>query len=302
MFGAAGQAVLGELKVVVVGAGGAGSIVAVQLARLGIGELVVIDPDRVSLSNLSRIPGSTRLDALAWLCECRWQWAHRVAARFARPKVKVLRREARRANPKGGYRGIRADVAGEKAVRELADADFIFCATDTMSSRMLVNLVAHQYLVPAIQLGAKVPVDAEGRVGAVHLPVRPVTIDDGCLDCAGVISQRLLHDESLLNDDRRRHRYVDDPDVHEPSVISLNTEAAGRAVTDFLFMVCGLHDASTRLCHQLYEPRERTLTSIAPKRGHGCSYCSTAPNSRFASGDARPLPIRRASSRGRHRN
>lgn len=293
LLGARGQDLLRGLKVVVVGAGGAGSIVCLQLARLGIGELVVIDPDRISLSNLSRIPGSTRRDALASLSGSRSATARALAERLARPKVRVLEREARRANPRGIYRGLHADAVAENVTHELTDADFIFCATDTMTSRMLVNVIAHQYMIPAIQLGSKVPVDDVGDVGIIHLPVRPITVDGGCLDCAGAISQRLLHEESLRPDDRRRHRYVDDPDVEEPSVITLNTETAGRAVTDFLFMVCGLHDARTRLCHQMLEPRERVLMSVNFERDPHCPYCSTSAHSRFALGDARSLPTRR---------
>lgn len=295
LLGARGQDLLRRLKVVVIGAGGAGSIVALQLARLGIGELVVIDPDRISVSNLSRIPGSTRLDALAWLAESRRARAKAIAERFARPKVKVIGREARRANPRGIYRGLHANVTRHDVAHELLDADFVFCATDTMTSRLLVNVIAHQFMVPAIQLGAKVPVDeATGEVGIIHLPVRPITVDGGCLDCAGAISQRLLHLESLGEDDRRRHRYVDDLDVEEASVISLNTETAGRAVTDFLFMVCGLHMPGTRLTHQMLEPRERQLMAALFERDPHCPYCSTAPNSRFALGDARAVPTRLA--------
>lgn len=292
LLGPRGQQLLGELKVVVVGAGGAGSIVAMQLARLGVGELVVVDPDRISVSNLSRIPGSVRRDALAWLAERRSRRARAIAARFARPKVHVLGREARRANPRGVYRGVYDDVAVPAATVELTDADFIFCATDTMTSRMLVNVIAHQYMVPAIQLGAKIPVAAGGDVGIIHLPVRPLTVDGGCLRCSGAISQRILHDESLDPDNRRRHRYVDDPEVEEPSVISLNTETAGRAVTDFLFMVCGLHDAGTSLGHQMLEPRERRLMSMSFTPDPRCPYCSVGPHSRFALGDARSLPVR----------
>ena len=118
-------------------------------------------------------------------------------------------------------------------------ADFIFCATDTMASRRSVNIVAQQYSVPAVQLGTKVPVSRDGEAGIVHLVVRPITVVPGCLDCAGAISQRLLHNESLRRKERECHRYIDDPDVPEPSVITLNMEVVGRAVTDLLFMVCG---------------------------------------------------------------
>ena len=41
--GAEGQALISRLKVVVVGAGGAGSLLVQALAHLGVGELVVIE-------------------------------------------------------------------------------------------------------------------------------------------------------------------------------------------------------------------------------------------------------------------
>ena len=53
MFGAAGQHILQESKVAVVGLGGIGSLVAEYLARLGVGYLVLIDPDEIESSNLS---------------------------------------------------------------------------------------------------------------------------------------------------------------------------------------------------------------------------------------------------------
>ena len=62
MFGAAGQHILQASKVAVVGLGGVGSLVAEQLARLGVGNIVLIDPDEIESSNLSRVVGATRVD------------------------------------------------------------------------------------------------------------------------------------------------------------------------------------------------------------------------------------------------
>jgi adenylyltransferase/sulfurtransferase len=52
--GLAGQERLGAARVVVVGAGGLGSVSCLYLAAAGVGTLVIADPDRVSLSNLNR--------------------------------------------------------------------------------------------------------------------------------------------------------------------------------------------------------------------------------------------------------
>lgn len=58
MFGARGQAVLREMAVAVVGAGGGGSLLVQMLGHLGIGRIVVIDYDVVDETNLSRIVGA----------------------------------------------------------------------------------------------------------------------------------------------------------------------------------------------------------------------------------------------------
>lgn len=52
-----------QLRVAVVGCSGTGSIVVEQLARLGVGHLILVDPDVVEYKNLNRILNSTNEDA-----------------------------------------------------------------------------------------------------------------------------------------------------------------------------------------------------------------------------------------------
>ena len=53
-IGEAGQAKLKQAKVCICGAGGLGSPAAIYLATAGVGEITLIDHDRVALSNLNR--------------------------------------------------------------------------------------------------------------------------------------------------------------------------------------------------------------------------------------------------------
>ncbi|HET9509911.1 MAG TPA: ThiF family adenylyltransferase, partial [Sphingomonas sp.] len=53
-IGGAGQVRLGQAQVVVIGAGGIGSPAIQYLAAAGIGRLILVDDDRVDLSNLQR--------------------------------------------------------------------------------------------------------------------------------------------------------------------------------------------------------------------------------------------------------
>src|SRR5882762_8696093 len=61
-FGGGIQGVLRGLRVAVVGAGGTGSAVAEQLARLGVGDLLIVDPNVIKDTNLTKVYGSSPAD------------------------------------------------------------------------------------------------------------------------------------------------------------------------------------------------------------------------------------------------
>jgi molybdopterin/thiamine biosynthesis adenylyltransferase len=56
---------------------------------------------------------------------------------------------------------IADDIANDRAARLLRDCDFIFLAADTMLARDVVNQIAYQFLIPALQVGSKVVVDPD---------------------------------------------------------------------------------------------------------------------------------------------
>lgn len=131
MFGAAGQALLANSKVAVVGLGGVGSLVAEYLARLGVGPLVLIDPDPIEDTNLSRVVGATTGDV-----------------ETGQLKTQVAVRHAREATDDAILDAIPEDVAKDSIAQILCDCDFIFLAAESMCARPLVNAVTHQYLIP----------------------------------------------------------------------------------------------------------------------------------------------------------
>ena len=53
-IGVAGQKKLLKSSVLIVGAGGLGSPIAIYLAALGVGKIGIVDKDKVEISNLSR--------------------------------------------------------------------------------------------------------------------------------------------------------------------------------------------------------------------------------------------------------
>lgn len=288
-FGDRGQDLLGKLKVTVIGAGGVGLPLITQLARLGVGHIVVIDPDRIEDVNLPRMPEATRFDARTML---RFHpKMEDLANRLGTRKIRVARRAVRRANRRARFVGLPIDVTEPEAAKELVDSDFIFLAADSHLARMLVNEVAHQYLVPAIQLGSRIEVDEKsGKVGEIRSHVRLVLPNSGCLRCNNLILPSRLQDEAMGRKERERNRYVDE--VPAPSVITLNTALASQAATDFLLMVGGLIEDDAPLDYLWARPRKRRVEPqgvIANKAS--CRDCGHQGRSRRARGDGAELTL-----------
>jgi molybdopterin/thiamine biosynthesis adenylyltransferase len=294
LFGDRGQQVLAQLKVGVIGAGGAGSLIIEQLARLGVGELVVIDPDRIEASNLSRVVGSRRRDTRPVLTHRALGNLAQRLAQFRTSKVKIARRVAVEANPGIQIVGHLADIVDSDVAEQLVDCDYIFLAADSMQARFVFNALAHQYLVPGCQMGAKAQVNSDtGTIVDLFCICRPVTPGSGCLWCNGLISPAKLQEEATSPDQLRRQRYVPDDGVHAPSVITLNAVAASMATNDFLMSVMGLLSDRT-LTWTRHDPRSGEYFDEIPRRDATCSECSD--HGRLGRGPTRRLPTRARST------
>jgi hypothetical protein len=144
---------------------------------------------------------------------------------------------------------------------------------------------------PGTQLGAKVPVDEKsGEVGRVFSVARPIMPGETCLSCNGLISASKLQEEALTPEERRAQRYVDEPDIPAPSVITLNAVAAANGVNDYLFRLTELRDPRLTEEFVYYEPRTASSRIEEPRRDHACIECGDSSASRFARGDAASMP------------
>jgi molybdopterin/thiamine biosynthesis adenylyltransferase len=122
--GGLGQAKLGAARVLIVGAGGLGSPLALYLAAAGVGTIGIVDDDRVELSNLQR------------------QVAH-TTARVGAPKAESAAEAARAINP--GVRvqahALRLDAGNVTALVE--GHDIVCDGTDNFATRFLLADACH---------------------------------------------------------------------------------------------------------------------------------------------------------------
>lgn len=294
LFGDIGQDILGNLRIGIIGLGGGGSLLNEWLARLGVGHIVAVDFDRVDLTNLPRVVGATEQDALSILTRSKNPLLKRLGERLAQRKVFVARRVAKHANPKIRYEAIVGDIVDESIARKLIDVDFLFLATDSIQSRLVFNALVHQYLIPGAQIGIKPLVDKSHVVEQIQVASRIVMPypGGGCLSCNRLIPPNRLALEGLSENEKRAQRYIDDDEVLEPSVITLNVLSAARVANDFMMMFTGLFSEKVNLNHLMEFAEMRELNRVGHLTDERCLDCGRLKMSRFARGDRVRLPCR----------
>jgi molybdopterin/thiamine biosynthesis adenylyltransferase len=274
LFGEAGQEILRNLHVGIVGAGGGGSMIVQQLAHLGVGTITSIDFDVVKDINLSRIVGATPRDV-------------------GIKKVAVLHRLVQEIDPSITFNAIDGDIADLAIAESLLDTDFIFLATDTITSRLVFNAIVHRFLIPGVQIGAKVDLTAGGEISQVYVAVRPVSPSRGCLHCNSLIDPMILQQEARSDEEQAAQNYLNAPDVVDPSVISMNGVAASTAVNVMLFAATGLAQDSL-WNHRLFLPLAGDVLTVGTKKDPDCPFCSSSPSALYGRGDpTSALPCRR---------
>jgi len=293
LFGDRGQVILGQSRVAIVGLGGVGILLAEYLGRLGVGTIVLVDPDRLKIINLPRMIDATGRDAMSWLtAKTRPAWLQALGFRFALPKVRLAKRIIRKANRKAKIEPFQTEIEDPAALEAVKSCDYIFLAADSHRARLLVNALAHQYLIPVAQLGSRIRSDQEsGTVDHVHTVTRWVLPHTGCLVCNQAINPARLQEESISKEMLKHQKYTDDPDVVAPSVITLNSETASQAANDFLFYITGLASQNASTGYIRTHPLSRKIEVVTPRKDPDCAECGLGSSSRFARGDGASLPL-----------
>lgn len=204
LLGAATQEAFSKARVAVVGLGGLGSFVALELAYLGVGHLTLIDPDRIELSNLNRLIGAGPKDV-------------------GRHKVDVFREFIGRVAPNVGVSALAAPLLDSAALDHAKAADLLLGCVDGHGARLSLNHLSIRYLIPLIDAGSGARPGTGSRTAKLGGQVQIVAPGFGCLECRGFIhAQRAAYDLAppAVQEYERAHGYGTEEAM--PSIIFLN--------------------------------------------------------------------------------
>lgn len=257
------QAKLGEARVAIIGCGGLGSWVACGLSEIGVGSLLLIDDDRVELSNLNRQVLYTE-DHLGKL------------------KIEAATQTLRAHNSTLEIEPIARRVDGPEDLREILDPSVtLVVSTGDWPPHDLprwVNTVCAELAIPWIGAGQFPP---RLRVGPLVIPGV-----SACLECLETDARRThpLYDEITAFRDRRQQ-----PD---PSVGPVSAVIGSMVASEVMHLLVGPDLPMSVGRALLLDLRSMELQRIAIPRDPGCRTCgprSRQPRSRQDAGAA-PQP------------
>jgi len=254
-FGQAGQSLIETTRVGIIGAGGLGTALTQKLAHLGVRSFVVVDDDRVELSNLNRLVGASRGDA-----------------EKRTPKVSVVERTIRQVEPAAVVQALIASVAERPTQEALKHCDVLFGCSDSDGARLIGNELAVRYMIPYFDLGAGI-MHEDGVLRAVGGQVWQVVPGGFCLQCTGAIDIAKARVDLMTEVEKRRHlgRGYGTGET-APNVIFLNTLVASLAVQEFSNMLAPFKAPSKML---VYDALKGTVETVRPPNPDPeCPVCS----------------------------
>jgi hypothetical protein len=222
-FGSGTTEILRTLSIAVIGCSGTGSVVVEQLARLGVGRLVLVDPDLVEEKNLNRILNSGKEDAY-----------------LGRPKVHVLASAIARMGLGQEVIPLNMNLLTPNAVKSVAECDVVFGCMDGVEGRHILNRLATFYLVPYFDVGVRLDADGRGGIdriaGAVHYlqPGRSSLLSREVYDMKRVDAESMRRTDPEMYRRLVKEGYLRGVDEDRPAVVSVNTFFAALCVNEFL--------------------------------------------------------------------
>lgn len=256
LFGKEGQEKIRKSNVGIVGAGGLGSHLIQQLAFLGVGKMVIIDPDEVKETNLNRLIGSCQNDVTA-----------------KAKKVDIATRSVHSVDPSIDVNAIPKDLIDEESFSEIKKSSCVFGCVDNDGARLVLNELCAAFEIPYFDLASDIEVENGDVIygGRIFVGID----SNGCLYCYNLISpsqarQDLMSPQARIDEKTIYGVSTEYLDQTGPSVVSINGVIASLAVTEFMVMIVGLRPPNRLL---QYHGRRGIVNISMDEPSPDCYYC-----------------------------
>ncbi|MDB5142517.1 MAG: ThiF family adenylyltransferase [Mucilaginibacter sp.] len=223
-FGGKTFNILNQLTIAVIGCSGTGSPVIEQLVRLGVGKIILVDPDYIEEKNLNRIINATKEDALSHIS-----------------KVDMLSKAIKNIGLNTLVECYQTNLYDSlKALSSLVKCDVIFGCMDSVDGRHLLNQLCTFYLIPYFDLGVKLEADGVGGIKKICCSVHYLQPGKSSLISRGMYTDQDLRAASQLRknideyENLKKNAYIKNVNVNSPAVISVNMQIASHAINEFL--------------------------------------------------------------------
>lgn len=270
VLGEKGLSILSKAKIGIVGVGGIGWNLALQLAHLGVRDFILVDKDKIETSNLNRLIGAGTRDV-------------------GRHKIIVLKELLKKINPKISALAINKRVGEEKSFEHLREADVLVGCVDNWGTRTLLNGFSVQYLIPYFDAGTEIRVENNKIVSIATHCLAIIPGHTPCFECLGVIDKVKAAQDLLPPKERKiqiKRGYIKGADIIAPAVLPLNNIILSLMAWEILNYLTRFKAFQPFIHYDGLNNDIRTK-SLAIKKE--CIVCD-ASYSNFALGDHAPLP------------
>lgn len=254
IFGEEGQLLISTTTITLIGMGGGNTKIAFDLASMGFGKLVLIDPDRWEESNRNRV--------------------------FISPEhVGMYKAESVRELIKSYYSNVEVDAvvakaehASEKYYRQ---ADIFVVGPDTVTTRIFGNRLALEMNKTAIFPAAGIDVK-DGKLEVMGGSVQVVTPNaTPCFECVNSINSLDVDRETTDAATKKKltQKYslgsmLDVPTA--PSIVSLNDVIAGLAIWEIVKLVTQIDKP---IDFQVYDALKPEIKAVQVSKNSKCPAC-----------------------------
>lgn len=175
-WGRDAQNTISRLRVGIVGLGSVGCIVAEAIARIGVAQVTLIDPDKVEEHNLDRL-------------------LYGAAPDIGKLKVDLAAQAMRRSATAAKIQitALPVSLQNRAAYKAALDCDVLFSCVDRPVPRDILNYIAQAHLIPVIDGGVAVETDRrKDRLFSAHWRAHLITPYHQCLRCNGQYNSSMV--------------------------------------------------------------------------------------------------------------